>query len=442
MNFKNKVFLSSVLMTLVGVSLMNSCRGRADPNENDVTQVASNLTIGYADGDNAESVTRDITLPTTGENGVTVTWVSDNDELVNVGTSGTGIITRPDDNTMVTLTATLTKGNASTTETFTLTIIARPFAWSEVTLTSDSIWNVRRNHSALVFDNKIWVLGGRERNTDYNDVWWSNDGAAWTDANARGPEEGDEHWTNRFAHTVVVFDEKMWVLGGGNIRREFKNDVWSSSDGISWTKATDSAAWPVRYYHTSVVFDNKMWVLGGWDNSFSSLNDVWWSSDGANWTNANARGPAMPDTDPVEYGEHWSERFNYAAVVFKNKIWVLGGDQKNDVWSSSDGTNWTKVTDSANWPARTGHAAVVFDGKMWVMGGFFRDEDTDATSRFNDVWWSSDGATWTKLENDMSHWSVRSTHAAAAFDNKIWVLGGLSIGISKNDLWAYQQIDN
>ena len=82
--------------------------------------------------------------------------------------------------------------------------------------------------------------------------------------------------------------------------------------------------WSARSGGKAVVFNNNIWVLGGYDGSYK--NDVWSSSDGENWTNANARGPAVePATDPVTYSSHWSARGFYAVVVFKNKIWVLGG---------------------------------------------------------------------------------------------------------------------
>ena len=92
-----------------------------------------------------------------------------------------------------------------------------------------------------------------------------------------------EDWTNTFAnildragHTSVVFDNKMWVMGGYDIFDGLKNDVWYSTDGITWTEATASASWSVRYEHSSVVFDNNIWVMGG-DGDFIMYNDVWYS---------------------------------------------------------------------------------------------------------------------------------------------------------------------
>ena len=78
------------------------------------------LMIGYATGDGAENVTQNVSLPTTGANGVSVSWASSNAARV----STTGTVTRPDSaNTAVTLTATLTKNTARDTRTFTLTVI-------------------------------------------------------------------------------------------------------------------------------------------------------------------------------------------------------------------------------------------------------------------------------------------------------------------------------
>lgn len=67
----------------------------------------------------------------------------------------------------------------------------------------------------------------------------------------------------------------MWVMGGyGNVVGQWeRNDVWYSTDGITWTQATAAAGWAARDGLGSVVYKNKMWVMGG-----SYLHDVWSSS--------------------------------------------------------------------------------------------------------------------------------------------------------------------
>ena len=383
---------------------------------------------------------KDITLPTAGPDGVAISWASTKTGTI----STTGVVTTPfnGSNVSVTLTATLTKSSVTRTKTFELTVISRNFAWSQVT-TSGSTWGVRQEHAALSFNNKIWVLGGEVGSNKYkNDVWSSSDGATWTEVT------GSAGWSARRGHAAVVFGGKMWVLGGDD--GSDKNDVWWSADGATWTNANARGPmagdphWSAREDHAAVVFDNKMWVMGGRSN----LNDVWWSSDGTTWTNANARGPVRdPDANPVTYRSHWSNRFDHTVVVFDNKMWVMGGfggGEWNDVWSSSDGENWTRLThirDGAEWPIRNDHAAVVFDNKMWIMGGSGRANNRKAI--LSDVWWSTNGSDWTNT-NASEHWTNRDAHAAVVLNEKIFLMGGCKDAFSNEDcrlkdVWVYQQ---
>ena len=153
--------------------------------------------------------------------------------------------------------------------------------------------------------------------------YWDGDDWIKFSANSAGDQwfeaTDSAGWTARSSHTSVVFDNKMWVIGGYDGTNRLK-DVWYSSDGTSWTRATSSAGWTARYGHTSVVFDNKMWVIGGNDSS-GRRRDVWYSSNGTSWTQA---------TDSAE----WTGREKHTSVVFDNKMWVIGGSSKNDVWYS------------------------------------------------------------------------------------------------------------
>ncbi len=285
--------------------------------------------------------------------------------------------------------------------------------WTEAT--SAAAWSARQDHTSVVFDNKIWILGGLDNTvTEKNDVWHSSDGITWTQATASAG------WSARYAHISLVYDNKMWVMGGRTVAGTFYNDVWSSADGITWTQATASAGWSVRNDLSGLVFNGKMWVLGGNDGS-TQKNDVWSSADGITWTQATA-------------SAGWSARANHTTVVFNDgsgeEIWVMGGlggsTKYNDVWKSSNGINWSLVTSSSNWSARFVHASVVYGNKMWVLGG-------NNGNRINDVWHSSDGVSWTQ-ETSNANWSVRHNHSSVVHNNKIWVLGGSSSS-EKNDVW-------
>ena len=212
-----------------------------------------------------------------------------------------------------------------------------------------------------------------------------------------------DRWSARIGHNSVVFDGKLWVIGGSD-SGGFRNDVWSSSDGVTWTQVTAAAGWSARSSHGSAVHAGKLWVLGGSDGS-NSLGDVWSSPDGANWTQVTTTGTS------------WSTRIGHSSVVHAGKLWVIGGSDGSrlgDVWSSPDGANWTQVTISGtSWSARSGHSSVVFDGKLWVIGGI------DGLSSFDDVWSSSDGASWEKATTATPHWSSRYAHSSVVYDGKL-----------------------
>ena len=88
--------------------------------EEAVADGIADLVVGYAAGDSASSVTADLTLATSGSAGTSVSWASSNTAVV----AADGTVTRPAANTQVTLTATVSKGAASDTKTFTVTVLA------------------------------------------------------------------------------------------------------------------------------------------------------------------------------------------------------------------------------------------------------------------------------------------------------------------------------
>lgn len=89
-----------------------------------VDAAVASLDITLQTGNTATTVTGNITLPTT-VGTTTVAWSSSNTAVV----SNAGVVTRPAaglNNAVVTLTATVTKGAATGTKTFTVTVLAHP----------------------------------------------------------------------------------------------------------------------------------------------------------------------------------------------------------------------------------------------------------------------------------------------------------------------------
>jgi hypothetical protein len=80
------------------------------------------LAIGYASGDTSSNVTKNLTLPTSGTDGSTISWASSNSAVV----TAAGVVSQPlTTDASVTLTATITVGTTGDTKTFPLTVKAQ-----------------------------------------------------------------------------------------------------------------------------------------------------------------------------------------------------------------------------------------------------------------------------------------------------------------------------
>jgi hypothetical protein len=189
-------------------------------------------------------------------------------------------------------------------------------------------WGPRALHYTLVHRDRIWVLGGQtiprfapEEEVFYRDVWTSADGIDWEKLTPMEP-----CWSARgMIGGSVAFRDRIWVLGGGTYdtakrpERDFRNDVWSSADGVRWQRHVEYAPWAARQYHDVAVFDNRMWVLEGYSKAGGNRNDVWYSADGVNWYEV----PGTP----------WKPRHAASVFVHDQALWmVAGNNMESDVW--------------------------------------------------------------------------------------------------------------
>lgn len=171
----------------------------------------------------------------------------------------------------------------------------------------------------------------------------------------------------RFFYHPFVFNYKIWIIGGSNGTDQF-SDIWNSDDGIHWKKIADNLPFGKRDGSQFAIVNNKIYMLN---------NDVWSSTDAIHWAK---------ETNEIVSGENI---FGYAAVVYDNKIWLLGcnrnGKFKSEILVSTDGKTWT--AQRAPWTPRGGIAACVFKGKIIMTGGKYGGTpDKPEFIYSNDVW--------------------------------------------------------
>jgi 5-hydroxyisourate hydrolase-like protein (transthyretin family) len=230
-------------------------------------------------------------------------------------------------------------------------------------------FSARTEHTCLEYHDTVWVIGGWSSGSRFNDVWCSANMRDWvqkTPSAAFSPRAG---------HTSVVFDGKLWVIGGTTLAQgifDVVNDVWYSENGSEWVEATDSAAFSKRWAHASVVFDGKIWVIGGQGNTINASNDIWYSSNGVDWSSGGSVG-----------NRNW---WHSKATVFKEKIWLIGtttmGESvQNTIMSSMDGFRWEIAIGHPPFTQRGGHGQTVYKNKLWVIGG------SQNVTCYNDIWY-------------------------------------------------------
>lgn len=299
--------------------------------------------------------------------------------------------------------------------------------WEKVT--DKAGWQARDSSGEVVYKDRLWLLGGWFDSfaAPPRDVWNSPDGKAWDLVTREAP------WKYSDLPMSLVFKDRIWMLGGWYNGRlpghGATNEVWSSTDGLKWDSETKAAGWSPRLAAGAVVFKGRMWILGG-------IEDYYFGDE------KSVKNDVWSSADGKEWKQEvanapWLPRAYHAAVVHDGKIWILGGGNyvpsyhaRNDVWCSSDGVNWEQVTEKAPWSPRLWFSAVVHRDRIWVLGGW----SNNPSQNWGDVWYSQDGKDWSQLRSNII-WKERHEHSAYVFKDKIWVAGGHAKPLS-NEVWS------
>jgi hypothetical protein len=281
-------------------------------------------------------------------------------------------------------------------------------------------------------------------------------------------------WSARAGLQVVEIGGRFYLMGGRTPRplrnppvpgdSDITSDVWRSDDrGRTWKRIVPTGrpdVWPARAYFQAVVKDRWMYVIGGQNykvqptpcppgipgcppfvSTSDFFNDVWRSSDGRRWTRMTAKAP-------------WEGRAGLSAAVVGKYLYVLGGSRNddqaviggpptriyyNDVWRSRDGRTWKRMTAAAPWAPRAGGVAASKDGWLWMLGGEkgFTCSPLPGCDPpyFNDVWRSRDGRSWQRV-TAAAGWSKRPGHQCVVVRDRFVCFGGFGLLANPTDAWS------
>lgn len=167
----------------------------------------------------------------------------------------------------------------------------------------------------------------------------------------------------------------------------------------------------------SCVIDNTIYVLGGCDNAIKVLNSAEaYNTETNEWCDVKSI--------PVKVYESNAEAIN-------NIIYVVGG------WTISANASWIAIDSSfaydpvsdswktiTNFPLHSGaNSSCVLDDKLYIIGGLKNFADVDNSGQKQAFVYDPIKDTWASLPPMKYERGEGST--ASAFDNKIYVFGGL-----------------
>ena len=325
------------------------------------------------------------------------------------------------------------------------------YEWARLADEMPADWHIRDGNTVtwLPSTNKFWLIGGWNpyqepvgfspvppdseyppRNTT-NEVWSSPDGVTWT---LELPHEHPQ-WERRHVHSTVVWQDRLWIVGGDHHQGKYNHDVLSSPDGVTWTIENPDPPWSHRSLHIAGVYADALWMVGGQDGAgpeedYVFHNDVWRSDDGVTWVQVVPDAPASPT--------RWSPRGLVSQLVeFNGRMWLVGGSTYTEtlprqfhaeVWSTTDGATWTQHT-TPPWPGRNWNDALVFDGRLWTLFG------ADDLGNHNDAWYSDDGESWTQLPPSENGSPQSHAQGVAVGPDFLLLAGGNHTFIEGTSVW-------
>ncbi len=296
--------------------------------------------------------------------------------------------------------------------------VVATYEWTQ--LTEHAEFPTGYNYPVYVAQGKMWAMHAEN-------IWSSTDGKKWVKSELPTIRK------NVYQSEYVQFKDSIYALGdnSGNYEKmRFSPKIRRTTDFKKWETLSGTSNLPGRIFYGLVVFKDKIWLLGGFDGT-TYHNDIWSSADGVTWTR-------------VVKNAAWSPRNIGTITVFNDKILIIGGgtidgtpnsnpDSDKEIWTSADGVTWSKV--ASDLQKRAGGSPVVFDSKLWLVGAN-RDGSFARSSLV-----SEDGISW---KEESAPWSPRGGAAAWVFDGKLYMTGGkYSITengqirfIYSNDVWV------
>ncbi|USP79324.1 hypothetical protein yc1106_06598 [Curvularia clavata] len=131
---------------------------------------------------------------------------------------------------------------------------------------------VRMGHTACLWQgNKLLVFGGENEHRQHlaDVIVFDLKTAHWTQPELHGPIP-----RGRARHSAVIYDDKLYISGGQTGHDSVLDDI-CYLDLKTWTWSRTWRFVP-RYDHASWIWNGRIWIFGGINDEMEKNNEIWW----------------------------------------------------------------------------------------------------------------------------------------------------------------------
>jgi len=217
------------------------------------------------------------------------------------------------------------------------------------TTSAPQLQDERANATAIVYDNRIFIIGGRDESDVYKSVeTWDGVQNEWQEVHDLREE--------RDGPTSAIFQGKLYVFGGskknGNLQEKIE---WYDLINDEWREDTTVVMSPPRASAFTFTHNDSVFILGGF--YFGPLNSSKILAPDRQWYD----GPVLSEG-----------RGEGGALFIDNKAYIIGGETTTGVSATVDIYNTVsgQVESGPALPsARAGFAFAQFNNTVYVFGG-------------------------------------------------------------------------
>jgi len=291
-------------------------------------------------------------------------------------------------------------------------------------------------HISVVWGGYMWVHGGHNTQPETqtfsevkSDLWkYKFEEKTWEQVIVSG-----SNLPAKSEHSAVIYNNKMYLFGGYS-GEKFTNTLYCYDMKENQCSLIDTYGQipSVRSAHVGVVYKDKMYIFGGWNgidqnNDLYSLNLITFK-----WKKIHCQSviPNRRCSHAAIVSEKYQSMFVFAGYGGKEKKYL------NDVCQYNFLTETWKIIDHTLPSPRSRMRIVEFQEKIYIYGGWNKVE------HYNNLYqYDLDRQRWNEVQLDLEPDEGRiGQHSMIVYNNILYIFAGYNSHTksSTNDLYVYR----